>query len=256
MSEKNPLDQNWYEYISHKVNRTYLAVLHFLSVTKAPLVEVGSGALLARGYYRKNYWWDIDLLFPDVASLETFINDINDANFFRIEHVDQEIQETPELYSFHTLWSYNSGEGKSSGWVNVDLIVRRDFDWYCFHRRALEKYGKFSQEIELDGETFFINLFMAHPWGIFVEKVFSPRLMRELTTENVLSYDGRDIFTILERDGTTPDFTSFILEVLNNRWVDAVQFRSRFMQIINHRDWLGYGYVRLPKAFLKSLQSI
>ncbi len=244
---------SWHEYINHKVRQTYLAVLNRISRTEVPAVVVGSGALLARCYYQKNYWWDIDILFPDVESLESFSTDMRNAENLNIEFVDEELQKIPELYSLHTLWSYKNRQGIKSGWVNVDMIVRRDYDWYSFHSRMLEKQGRFVEEVECGGETFPLNLSMAHPWGIFIEKILSPRLMKELATEDNYSYDARDIFTILEKDGKRPDFKRVLLEVLHNRLIDPGLFRERFTQIIYRKNWLGYGYQHIPKDLLESL---
>lgn len=247
-------DFPWHEYIDRKVRLTYLAVLGYISEKGLPAVVVGSAALLARGYYQKNYWWDIDLLFPHVDSLKEFNAGLADAPDFLIEHVEEELQSTPELFSLHTLWSYKKGGKRAGGWVNVDLIVRRDFDWHTFHRRVIERYGKFTQRVERDDEVFSLNLFMAHPWGIFVEKIFSPRVMKEMVTEDNYSYDARDIFTLLERDGTDPEFVSYLSEVLAREWVDPTEFRKRFMLIVRRKGRLGYGYVHIPSGVLNCLR--
>lgn len=109
MVTENIDNRRWHEYINHKVRSTYLSVLRHLSERGVPTVVVGSAALLARGYYQKNYWWDVDLLFRDVASLDEFNAGIAAAENFAIERVDRELQESPELISLHTLWSYKRG---------------------------------------------------------------------------------------------------------------------------------------------------
>jgi hypothetical protein len=84
-----------------------------------------------------------------------------------------------------------------------------------------------------------------------VEKIFSPRVMKELATGDNYSYDARDIFTILKADGADPRLGDYLSEVLDGGWVDATEFRKRFMQIMRRKSWLGYGHVNIPSTILE-----
>ena len=115
MDGENLFSGSWYEYVHHKVRSTYLSVLGILSEKRVSSILVGSASLLAHGYYKKEYWWDIDILFPDVETLEEFRRDAAAKQQFAIEDVDDEVQTTPELYSFHTLWSHKGRSHRNAG---------------------------------------------------------------------------------------------------------------------------------------------
>jgi len=70
-----------------------------------------------------------------------------------------------KITRFHTAWSF------TKTWFNVDYILREGiFEFYTENLSSLKPYTTI---VELKDGKFPIELYLAHPWDLFVEKVLS-----------------------------------------------------------------------------------
>lgn len=244
------LNSRWYLYVEERFRASFLSILDYLAGGEFPLVMVGSSVLLIYGYHQRRYLWDLDLLFKDDASLKEFQAKSLPTDRFEIALVDENGQGSETLVSVHSAW-----RKAGSGWVNVDLISRRDLDWYSFHKGAMAELGAPRQEINVSGRPYTIGGVQAHPWGIFVEKAFSPRIQTAIQLGNVFSYDARDLFTIIQADGARPSFHRF-LAGFAARQLSAKRLKQALATVIAEKEKLGYGYLEVPAGLMKTIEKL
>jgi len=239
----------WYFWVDEKRRHNLLRVLEELSrVQNKPnpqFILIGALALLIRGILQYMVQWDIDLLFRNEEALSGFIA-VEKSRDARIVHYDEHLMKGVEIASLHTAWSFDGT------WFNVDYILKaRTFQLY--HSTVCNE-GPFEECVNYEGSNYRLNLFMAHPWDIFIEKILSPRFQRELESRDWMSVDIRHVVTMLERDKGNDDFwqtTQAKIEHLGKKSV----FKSHLLALLSSLPELGYRSVDMPEGLHERIRN-
>lgn len=230
----------WYEYIDRKRRHNFLAILEELSRRQdkhAPdFLLIGAMALLIEGYLQYLAWWDIDLLFRNEETLQRFARNAT-APGLRIEQMDDEVISTSDIVCLHTMWSF----GRT--WTNVDYIYRPDR--FQFFYEACCQRAPFSQSIRLENHEYHINLLLANPWDIFVDKLTLRRTMEQLQMKDSFGIDLRHIVTILQRHRTNQRFWKYI-STRSEALAEKKVLNETLMKLIEIAPELGYEGICSP----------
>lgn len=204
---KAPADRPWYLWVDPKRRRNLLEILNELSRLQneqyPAFILVGALALLIRGYLKYMVYWDVDLLFKDKKSLLDFANRPKSSHL-KIVAYDDELQEKKHISSLHTFWSFDKT------WFNVDYILMDNL--FDFYYATLSKEGPYFAEIKVNGRLYDLNLMVAHPWDVFVQKLTTPRFRVALELKDGLSFDICHILTLFRQDGDNPRFWQWVAE--------------------------------------------
>jgi hypothetical protein len=231
----------WYFWVDEKRRHNLFQVLKELSgIQRKPdpqFILIGALALLIRGVLQYMVQWDADLLFRNEEALSSFVA-LEKSRGLRIVHYDEHLMRGKEIASLHTAWSFDGT------WFNVDYILKpKTFELY--HSTACNE-GPFEQCVNYQGSSYGLDLFMAHPWDIFIEKVLSPRFQRELENRDWMSVDIRHVVTILEREKGNDDFWQTAHTKIGLLGKKPV-FKSRLLGLVSSLPELGYGSVDMPE---------
>lgn len=243
------MNPEWLNYIDEKRRVNLVQILGELSKlqTRADLdfIIIGALSLLLNKYLKYKVYWDIDMLFRDKRHLETFIRKPKSKNL-RIVNLDDNLMISKNISSYHTMWAFDHI------WFNVDYILRQGFFEFYVHSIAQQK--PYNEVIHLEDNTYIIDLCIAHPWDIFVEKVFSPRTVRDIDLKIDTSVDLRHIVAIYAQEKDNYDFWMHVLkkaQLLQGK--DA--FKKNLLNILNNLTELGYGEIEISEKSRKILRS-
>lgn len=225
---------DWLNYIDEKRRLNFVKILvelsHLQDKNDLNFIIIGAMTLLIHGYLKYTAYWDIDLLFKNVSRLKEFI-EMQKSHNLRIINYDDELMINEKITSFHTAWSF------PKSWFNVDYILREGL--FEFYTENLSTFSPFKTIIELKEGRFPIDLYIAHPWDIFVEKVLSPRLEKELDLRVDLSIDIRHIFIIYQHELTNQNFWDYVQKKIA-RTEREEEFKTKLLKILNLSLELGY----------------
>lgn len=231
----------WYEYIDRKRRHNFLAILEELSWRQdkqtPQFIVIGALALLMQNYLHYVAWWDVDLLFRDHESLQSFANSVA-APGLQITHLDDDIILAADLECLHTMWSFNRT------WANVDYIYRPQR--FEFFHDTLRSQEPFSRTVQLGGREYHINLVLGHPWDIFVDKLTLRRTVDQLQQGDSFGIDLRHLVIILRRDQANEQFWKHIVaksEALGKKGL----LKDVLLRLIEIAPELGYTDVAGPQ---------
>ncbi len=231
---------DWLDCIDEKRRVNFVRILAELSLhqdkKELNFIIIGALTLLITNYLKYTAYWDIDLLFRDVRTLRDFISKSKSHNL-RIVNYDDELMISEKITSFHTAWSF------SKSWFNVDYILREGF--FEFYAENLSSLNHYTTIIELKDGKFPIDLCLAHPWDVFVEKVLSPRLEKDMDLKIDLSVDLRHIYIIYNNDMMNANFWNHIRQKIE-KFDRTAEFKTRLQKILSIAPELGYHDIKIP----------
>ncbi len=238
----------WLNFIDEKRRVNFVKVVAEISQLQDKkdlnFIIIGALSLLMQGYLKYTAYWDIDLLFRNAQRLKEFINHPKPQNL-RIINYDDELMISEKITSFHTAWSF------TKTWFNVDYILREGvFEFYTENLSNLKPYTTI---VELKDGKFPIDLYLAHPWDLFVEKVLSPRVVKDIELKVDMSVDIRHIYIIYNQEYEKQDFWEHIIKKIK-RINKEIEFKTKLFTILNLSEELGYGQIIIPhsvSSFLK-----
>jgi hypothetical protein len=221
-----------------------LLVLEELSALRRlqdSFVLVGGLSLLMWGRLHHQVLWDVDLLFRDKFSIFKFLALPKDPKF-DVVSMDEDFSDSETIVSFHTAWGFGAR------WINVDYLTRAK--WYYFHKDTIDQRGDFEEKIELEGREIYIELPVAYPWDMFIEKSLSPRLENDLSSSNDLSYDLRHVFILFDQEKENPEFWNYIRKKAEE-FSQLPELRERLLFIFRRRERIGYGHVGIEDSIIR-----
>jgi len=241
---------DWLNYVNEKRRLNFVRILvelsHLQDKKDLNFIIIGALTLLMQGYLKYTAYYDIDLLFKNVDRLKEFINRPKPHNL-QIVNYDEELMINEKITSFHTAWSF------TKTWFNVDYILRQGvFEFYTENSSVLKSYTTL---IELKEGKFPIELYIAHAYDIFVEKVLSPRLEKDIDLKVDMSVDIRHIYLIYKQELANQNFWKYILAKIN-RINKEKEFKEKLLVILKLAPELGYNDIEIPDFVIRMLQSI
>ncbi|GAH55209.1 unnamed protein product, partial [marine sediment metagenome] len=168
--------EHWLSFIDVKRRQNLLLILEELSSLldkKNPnFIIIGAMSILIQGFIGGyKVLWDVDLLFRNSDGIMDFRKKEKSKNL-RIVELDDGIVQNKNIGSLHTVWSF------STTWFNVDYIIKSNlFDFYNPLKRRKEPHN---ETVRFQNRDYHIILFLADPLDVFVEKIVSPRMEKEL----------------------------------------------------------------------------
>ena len=240
---------DWLNFIDEKRRDNLLRILEELSglqdKNQLNFIIVGALPLLFAGYLKYKRYWDIDILFKDHMHLTEFIEKPK-SNNLRIVDYDEALMVSKNISSFHTAWTFGHV------WFNVDYILRRGF--FEYHTHSIAQLKRFKDTINFNGGSYEIDLYIAHTWGIIVEKIFSPRLARDMESKIDTSVDLTHIIKVYNQEKDNMDFWKYTFEkaqLLQSKEA----FKKAFLKILDALDELGYGDIQVSAKSLEILRA-
>lgn len=239
----------WLNYVDEKRRVNFVKVLSEISRLQDKndlnFIIIGALTLLMQNYLNYTAYWDIDLLFKNASKLKEFINRPK-SHGLQIVNYDDELMISEKITSFHTAWSF------TRTWFNVDYILREGvFEFYTENIKQMKPY---TAMIELKDGKFPIELYVAHAYDIFVEKVLSPRLEKDIDLKVDMSVDIRHIYLIYSKELTNQNFWKYVQEkiIRINR---QKEFKEKLLTILKLAPEIGYNDILIPDFVFKILQN-
>ncbi|MGQ9665461.1 MAG: hypothetical protein ACUVUH_09060 [bacterium] len=231
---------DWLNYIDEKRRLNFVKILVELSRLQDKkdlnFIIIGALTLLMQGYLKYTAYYDIDLLFKDINRLKEFIDRPKPHNL-QIINYDEELMISEKITSFHTAWSF------TKTWFNVDYIIRPGiFEFYVENSSVLKPYTTL---VELKEGKFPIEICIAHAYDIFVEKVLSPRLEKDIDLKVDMSVDVRHIYIIYSKEYTNQDFWVYVqrkIKTINRER----EFKDKLLTILRLAPEIGYNDIKIP----------
>ncbi len=239
---------DWLNYVDEKRRLNLIKVLVELSRLQDKndlnFIIIGALTLLMQDYLKYTAYWDIDLLFKNANRLKEFIYKPK-SHGLQIVNYDDELMISEKITSFHTAWSF------TRTWFNVDYILREGiFEFYTENIKQMKPYTAL---IELKDGKFPIDLYIAHAYDIFVEKVLSPRLEKDIDLKVDMSVDIRHIYIIYSKEFTNQNFWDYVQQKVIRINRDR-EFKDKLLKILKLAPEIGYDYIVIPESVLRILQ--
>ena len=241
-------DRPWYFYVAEGFRKDLLFVLQELSRLgggREWFVVGGGLSLLMHGRLAHQVMWDVDLIFRDRISLYQFLG-VRKDDRLRVVDLDEKFGEASEVFSFHTAWSFDRR------WINVDYLYRKI--WFSFHRATIAEKGEYKEDIKLGESSFHLCLPVVYPWDIFVEKLMSPRFAEDFRLRNDMSYDIRHVLILYQQERENPVFWNYIQKRAGDHGLLG-GLKDRLLSLLEKKEELGYGHVRVLPETLRRIQS-
>uniref|UniRef100_A0A7V3RGN7 Nucleotidyl transferase AbiEii/AbiGii toxin family protein n=1 Tax=candidate division WOR-3 bacterium TaxID=2052148 RepID=A0A7V3RGN7_UNCW3 len=238
----------WLNFVDEKRRVNFVKVLSEISRLQDKkdlnFIIIGAVSLLMQGYLKYIAYWDIDLLFKNAQRLKEFINHPKSQNL-RIINYDDELMISEKITSFHTAWSF------TKTWFNVDYILREGI--FEFYTENLSNLKPYTTIIELKEGKFPIELYLAHPWDLFVEKVLSPRVTKDIELKVDMSIDIRHIYIIYNREVEDQSFWDYVVKKIKGINKEE-EFKTKLLTILNLSEELGYEKIIPPQSVTNLLK--
>jgi len=242
------MSPEWINYVSKKRQKVLLQILEELSLLQDKkelnFIIIGALPLLINGYLNYKVYWDIDLLFKDRQSLQGFISEPK-PDSLRIVDYDEHLMVNKNISSLHTAWSFNKT------WFNVDYIIkeRRYFEFYTWKKENLKFYR---ESVLFNNREFRIDIYLANPWDIIIDKITSPRTARDIELKVEFSVDIRHIFAIYQKEKDNEKFWRYVFR--KAAFFEKEQtFKKKFFKILSLAPELGYEQIKISDEVLKKL---
>ncbi len=243
--------EHWLSFIDVKRRQNLLLILEELSSLldkKNPnFIIIGAMSILIQGFIGGyKVLWDVDLLFRNSDGIMDFRKTEKSKNL-RIVELDDGIVQNKNIGSLHTVWSF------STTWFNVDYIIKSNlFDFYNPLKRRKEPHN---ETVRFQNRDYHIILFLADPLDVFVEKIVSPRMEKELNLRDDFGVDIRHCLHMLKRFGEEEWFWRSIkmsaIEI--NR---KGKLKKHLVQLIEIKDELGYADTKLPDSIQERINQL
>lgn len=239
----------WLNYVDEKRRLNFIKVLAEISKLQDKndlnFIIIGALPILMQDYLKYTAFWDIDLLFKNAQRLREFMNKPKPHNL-QIVNYDDELMISEKITSFHTAWSF------TKTWFNVDYILREGvFEFYTENIRQMKPY---TTTIELKEGKFPIELYIAHAYDIFVEKVLSPRLEKDIDLKVDMSVDIRHIYIIYSKEVMNCHFWEYVQGKIK-RINREKEFKEKLFKILRLAPELGYENIEIPDFVLNQLKN-
>jgi hypothetical protein len=233
---------DWLGHVEPSVQHNILLVLQTLSRLQDhndPLfIIIGALPLLIRGYLHYRAFWDVDLLFPHRSTIGQFIAQPKGPSV-KIIHYDDNIVNNNNISSLHTAWRF------TKVWTNVDYIYRPNL--YTYYTNTSADLRRFMSTFSIDNKTYTIDLSMAYPWDIFIEKVLSPRTKRDVELLVDMSVDLKHIFAIYTAEQNNKRFYEYILNKVT-QLTSTQTFTALLNRILCTAPRLGYNNISISQT--------
>jgi len=239
----------WYRFVSKNRRQALLEILAEISrlyqVYRCKFILVGACSLLIRGCLKYKAWWDVDLLFRSPEDISHFQH-LPVTEQLQVFPVDHQLQDYGDVSSWQNMW------GSQNVWYRVDLIHRPRY--YLFHLSAPSGDIFYHDTIYYQGKIYHINLPVAHPWNMFVDKLLSPRLAFELETGGAYSIDIRHLFILYSLYRREDYFWDYV--VGNSSKLGALdEFKKNLKILFQKKDEFGYQDIKINPEDLKRIES-
>jgi hypothetical protein len=233
--------EHWLTFIDTKRRHNLLLTLEELSTLtnkKVPdFVVIGAMSLLIQGFIGGyKVLWDVDLLFKNGDCIMDFRKKKKSKDL-RIVELDDRIVENRDIGSLHAVWSFNKT------WFNVDYIIKGDlFHFYNPLKRGEQPY---TEIIRYNNKDHHISLFLADPIDVFVEKIVSPRMEKELKLMDDFGVDIKHCLYMIQKFGEENWFWKKTKDSATE--IDEKEeLKKRLINLIAIKDKLGYADTKLP----------
>jgi len=240
---------DWLDHIDEKRRRNLLQILEELSKLQdqanLDFIIIGALSLLFNNYLKYKVYWDIDILFKDNDRLTNFIEK-RKSKSLKIVDLDDTLMINKNISSYHTVWAFDHI------WFNVDYILRPGF--FEYYTNAIAQQQPYRAKIQLGDDCFNIELYIAHPWDIIVEKIFSPRTARDLELKVDTSVDLRHIVAVYIQEKNNPVFWEYVFKKAALLQGEAA-FKTKFLKILDELTEFGYGDTEISAKSRKILGS-
>ncbi|MEO0205861.1 MAG: hypothetical protein ABIL22_04205 [candidate division WOR-3 bacterium] len=239
----------WLNFVDEKRRLNFIKVLVEISRLQDKndlnFIIIGAMTLLMQDYLDYTAYWDIDLLFKNASKLREFMNKPK-SHGLQIVNYDDELMISEKITSFHTAWSF------TKTWFNVDYILREGvFEFYADNIKNMKPYTSI---IELKEGKFPIELYIAHAYDIFVEKVLSPRLEKDIDLKVDMSVDLRHIYIIYSKEIKNQTFWEYIQQKIRSLNREK-EFKEKLLTILKLGPEVGYNNISIPDFILGILQN-
>jgi hypothetical protein len=229
-----PEKSEWHSCLVDKQRPEFLSCLQELSrlqeKSRPAFLLIGGAALLLQGVRQKLQWWDIDLMFRDKVALFDFLR-LEKHPQLRVQFIDEGESQRSGLHFAHTKWRFYNC------WTNVDCIIREGyFDFYLATAQARQP---FLQQIKINGQTYHLNLLLAHPWDVIIDKLTLERFEVSLEMLSSLDKDLPHIWEALKRSGDDPAFFAHLTRQAKRLGKDEF-LRENLLALLNGAKELGY----------------
>lgn len=223
---------HWTDRLGEKRRADLLLVLNEISRLRAhgapEFVVIGAIPLLVRGYLEYRALWDVDLLFRDENAISAFASLPKDAGLRVVDYAGDCLR-SHGITSYLTTWKFQRA------WINVDLIARGAL--FEFFRSGSSP--PWIETFDLGDRHLTIELPCAAAWDIFVDKVLSPRMRRDIEAQASISVDLRHVAIICQRDGGDRRFWEHVVGQ-SRRLGREPEFLAMMRSIIRHAARVGY----------------
>ncbi|MGB3341997.1 MAG: DUF6036 family nucleotidyltransferase [bacterium] len=230
---------DWLDHIDEKRRENLLQILEELSKLQnrddLNFIIIGALSLLFNNYLKYKVYWDIDMLFKDKNQFTSFIEKPKSKSL-KIVNLDDTLMIDKNISSYHTVWAFDHI------WFNVDYILRQGFFEYYAH--TITQLKPYKERIPFGNNCYEIELYIAHPWDIIVEKVFSPRTARDLELKVDTSVDLRHIVAVYVKEKNNHDFWKHAFEKAK-LLQGEVAFKTKFLRILDELTDFGYGDIEV-----------
>ncbi|HEX7320846.1 MAG TPA: hypothetical protein VF399_10885 [bacterium] len=205
-------------------------------------IIIGALSLLIQGYLHYVVLWDIDLLFKNINQLKNFMDKPKTPSL-KIFNIDNELVNNETISSLHTVWSF----GKT--WFNVDYILKKSIFQHYTKNTVLKQH---QETMTIQNQLCSINLCLAHPWDVVIDKILSPRTGKELELKVDMSVDIRHIYSVYNKEQDNHVFWEYIMEK-SSAIRKRKALKSRLKAILSIAQEIGYNDVAFSPLALKYL---
>jgi len=244
------MKNEWFLWVDEKRRRNLFRILEELSVLHRRRVDqfilIGALSLLIRGILRYVVQWDMDLLFRNEDALNGFVA-AEKSQELRIVHYDEQLMRGESIASLHTAWSFDRT------WFNVDYILKPGM--FEFYSSSLAEVGTYDQKVDYENVSYHFSLPVACPWDIFIEKLLSARLRRDLEAGECMSVDIRHVMRLFELEKSNEQFWGFIGS-RTERLGKKGMLKDNLLELLLSRSKLGYTSVEVPDHVYRRLRDL
>jgi hypothetical protein len=244
MLKNNQKSKSWYHSIASNRRKEMLEILTKISRLhqshKLSFIIVGACSLVIRDCLKYVAWWDVDLLFKSPEEIEKF-KGVATTNRLKIFPIDEKIIDYGYLSSFQTMWGLNNV------WYRVDYIYRENY--YLFHSQSPLSSIIFQERVLWKNKSYSIEVPVAHPWNMFIDKLLSPRFEFDLKNRDSFSIDIRHLFILLEMYQTNPEFWQYLSSKTAEFNIQKT-FKINLENLLEAKNNLGYESLPVEPAYL------
>jgi hypothetical protein len=244
------MKNEWFFWVDERRRHNLFRILEELSVLhsrrEGQFILIGALSLLIRGMLRYVVQWDMDLLFRSEDALNQFVS-TEKSEGLRIVNYDEQLMRGESIASLHTAWSFDET------WFNVDYILKPDM--FAFYHSSLAEEGTYERKLDYEGVSYHFNLLVAHPWDVFIEKLLSVRLRRELEARDSMSVDVRHALRLFEVEKSKEEFWNFVSGRVDTLGKKSV-LKENLLELLSSRAELGYASVEVPDHIYRRLRTL